>query len=88
MNVRPIARPPFASRPVPSRPIPAEAPLPANGFLLREAPPLIDPDGVTDPVCLTPATRAGRLRRTSAQAAEALAVISSIVAVGMVYAVL
>ena len=55
---------------------------------MKEPARLADPDGITDPVCLTQPSWRTRLRRASAQAAEALAVISSIVAVGLVYALL
>ena len=54
-----------------------------DGFLMKEPARLADPDGITDPVCLTQLAWRTRRRRASAQAAEALAVISSTVAVGL-----
>jgi hypothetical protein len=59
-----------------------------DGFLMKNSTALADPDGVTDPICLTERSWRRRLRRASGQAAEAVAVISSIVVVGLVYAVL
>jgi len=55
-------------------------------FLMKDPAPLTDPDGITDPVCLTPPSRVERLLRSTTQAAEALAVIASIVGVGLAYA--
>lgn len=60
----------------------------ADGFLMKEPAPLIDPDGVTNPTCLIAAGWKSRLRSAGGQAGEALAVITSIVAIGLVYVVL
>lgn len=58
---------------------------PADRFLMPEPAPLLDPEGITDPVCLAAPSLRSRLRSSGAQAGEALAVIGSIVAVGLVY---
>ncbi len=61
-----------------------ETELQPDRFLIQE-PRLIDPDGVTEPLCIAEPSLRARLRQSVSQAGEAVAVIGSIVAIGLVY---
>jgi hypothetical protein len=58
---------------------------PRPAFLMPDRPPLADPDRITEPVCLTHPPARTRAVRSVAQAGEALAIISAMVAVGFIY---